>query len=276
MVLIGIVLAYWYYLEKARKEKEQQNQACESKCKYDLPVEKVAAYPLDQRTYLKPSSKKKESTQETQEDIGHKFAGADKMSSVVSKGTSKSKISNESSKKNSSAKTKGSGIGTAECIDEIAPQVASKYTFLKNKKSEQESSNPAPFSEPISEQDLDLYESSGSPTKTVVSQQRKLNAALSSLFNTNTIRSQSISDARSGIWSLDDRKEDKPKAEDRPKSEDKSKSKSRSKSSKKSPFAARFSKSKSGKRKKFAMQSDDLITPSCTVKFTSVTPFQIN
>ncbi|RCN39518.1 hypothetical protein ANCCAN_14546 [Ancylostoma caninum] len=192
MALIGIVLAYWYYLEKARKETAQQDRACENKCKYDLPVDKVSAYSLDQETNLKPSSKKKESTQETQEDSGDEWTAAEKNNSVVSKVTNKSKNSNENSKNNISTKKKGSGIGTAECIDEIAPQVASKYTFLKKHGQE----NLSPFSEPISEQDLDLYECSGSPTKNAVSQRRRLNAALSSLFNTNTIRSQVISDEK--------------------------------------------------------------------------------
>ncbi|EYB96973.1 hypothetical protein Y032_0144g2436 [Ancylostoma ceylanicum] len=83
MALIGVVLAYWYYLEKARKDEAPQDQMHESERKYDLPVDKVKSYPLDERTDLKPTSKKQESTQGTQEDSEGRLTEDNKKSSVV-------------------------------------------------------------------------------------------------------------------------------------------------------------------------------------------------
>ncbi|EYB99169.1 hypothetical protein Y032_0124g1200 [Ancylostoma ceylanicum] len=210
------------------------------------------------RTDLKSTSKKQESTQGTQEDSEGRLTEADKKSSAVSKEASKSESRKKRKKKSRAKKTKDSETSTTtKSMDTTGQQEASQKTLPQK----QRSPELTPFSEPIPEEDLDVYKCPASPTKSKVSQQRKLNAALSSLFNTNTLRSQSISDARSGLWSLDDRKFEEPKPRGKP--------------SKKGPFGrTRFSKS--GKRRKFVMQSDDLITPSCTVKLTSVTAFQIN
>ncbi|KAK6737784.1 hypothetical protein RB195_020094 [Necator americanus] len=245
MALIGIVLAYWYYLEKFRKKESSEEDQQDAAVKYNLPVSKIKAYPIDEKfqssDHTEPTVPGELRTEKTQKSA-----------------TDTSKSANRKGKERANCRKSNSNeVLTAKSIAIIDPELASKYTFLRNKDPVMES-----FSEPIPEEELELYSSSKAvnPAEATTSLKKHLNEALTSFFNTsvNSLRKESINEEEVGKENGEVSKEPKLNK----------KSSGITGRKKKNSLTKFFNRKR---RRKFATQSDDLITPSqCTVNFTLI------
>ncbi|CAJ0605022.1 unnamed protein product [Cylicocyclus nassatus] len=149
MMLIALVLAYWYYLEKSRKAQEPK--------KYDLPVDKIALHSVKE-------TEKTECVPKT-----------DKTQASINEVTEAENISEgrgiEILKVDPAKRVKTSGMDSAESIENLDPQIAQKYAFLR--KPGGKTVDLEAFDEPITEKEMAIYKTPNSIRENVERPKKK-------------------------------------------------------------------------------------------------------